>query len=177
MRPTPRHSPPAHETRSAGSGGSRSRFRCGNFVEAPAAALVPLPARREFPKSRPAAGAMMISPMPFIVSRSRPRDRRSESAHSSVRTAFQPQRRRTARPRPERATGERSRRRKPALIFSAEGFSGACGTRSYGTCAMPRRPLALTARPPLRAAQLYLFGTTQSVRSAPPIPVLNPLSC
>jgi len=37
-------------------------------VEAPAAALVPLFARREFPKSRPAAGGMLIFPMLFIVS-------------------------------------------------------------------------------------------------------------
>ncbi|KWV48686.1 hypothetical protein AS026_11980 [Rhizobium altiplani] len=43
----------------------------GHFVEAPAAALFPLLARREFPKSRPAAGAMLISPIFFIFAGSR----------------------------------------------------------------------------------------------------------
>nr|ASK44281.1 hypothetical protein [Rhizobium rhizogenes] len=57
------------------------------------------------PGRRPAL--MLISLMLFVVSRSRRRDHPNKSAHSAVRTAFQPQRRRTARPRPERATGER----------------------------------------------------------------------
>jgi hypothetical protein len=49
-----------------GAGAVGPAFPSGHDVEAPAAALVPLLARREFPKSRPAAGAMLISPMLFI---------------------------------------------------------------------------------------------------------------
>lgn len=48
-------------------GGSRFRLPAGRYAEAPAAALVPPLAWREFPKSRPAAGAMLISPILFIV--------------------------------------------------------------------------------------------------------------
>lgn len=51
---------------------------------------------------------------------------------------FQPQRRRAVRPRPERAAGERSRRRKPTLPYSVVGFSGA----SWETTAVPHAHIA-----------------------------------
>ncbi len=67
----------------------------GHYVEAPAAALLPLLARREFPKSRPTAGAMLISPMLFILAgsrlarfTSRRRDRQGKSAHQRCPHSF-----------------------------------------------------------------------------------------
>lgn len=67
----------------------------GHYVDAPAAALVPLFACREFPKSRPAAGAMLISPMLFIISGARVlvsrragAIKRDESARCAVRNRF-----------------------------------------------------------------------------------------
>ncbi len=39
----------------------------GRFAEAPAAALLPPATPREFPKSRPKAGAMLISPIFALV--------------------------------------------------------------------------------------------------------------
>jgi len=112
----------------------------GRNAEVPAAAPVPHLARREFPKSRPPAGAMLISPILFILSECAavvPLGLsvidKAKSARSAVHVVFQPQRRRAAWPRPERAAGERSRRRKPALLYSAVGFSGA----SWETDAVP----------------------------------------
>lgn len=70
-RPTPRNAPPAHEKRCARSGAVGPASPSGHHVEAPVAALVLLLARRELPKSRPAAGAMLISPVLFIFSGSR----------------------------------------------------------------------------------------------------------
>lgn len=50
-----------------GRGQSVPPHPLGRYAEAPAAGLCPSAARREFPKSRLAAGAMLISPMLFIV--------------------------------------------------------------------------------------------------------------
>jgi len=72
--PAPRTPLPARNKRSAASGGSRSRLALRaamlSLLRLPSSAL----ARREFPKSRPRAGAMLISPILFIgVEPRRPR--------------------------------------------------------------------------------------------------------
>lgn len=51
------------KSRAQGAGAVGPASPSAHDIEAPAAALVPLLARREFPESRPAAGAMLISPM------------------------------------------------------------------------------------------------------------------
>ena len=50
-----------------GRGQSVPPHPLGRYAEAPAAGLCPSAARREFPKSRLAAGAMLIAPILFIV--------------------------------------------------------------------------------------------------------------
>lgn len=54
---------PPMKSGAQGAGAVDPAFTAHHSVEAPAAALVPLLARREFPKSRPTASAMLISPM------------------------------------------------------------------------------------------------------------------
>ena len=95
---TPR---PPHENGAQRAGALGPASPSGNSVEAPAAALLPRPARRGFPKSRLPAGAMLISPMLFILARprqarftSRRRDRQGEvCAIALSEFVFQPQRR------------------------------------------------------------------------------------
>jgi hypothetical protein len=77
----------------------------GLYVEAPAAALFPPSARREFPKSRPSGAAMLISPILFIF------------LGQPCSWLFAPARSWSLR-RLARSCGTCSHRRKPSCLFA-----------------------------------------------------------
>jgi hypothetical protein len=61
--PAPRTPLPAHLNGAPQAGAVGPASPTGRFTEAPAAAHIPPTTQREFPKSRPQAGAMLISPI------------------------------------------------------------------------------------------------------------------